>query len=242
VSADYIAVFMIGFLGGFSHCVGMCGGFVVTYTLRIRENEPQSRESWWQKLYPHFLYNSGRLLTYTFLGEIFGGLGSVMGFMLAFKHWQGGLELFAGLIMLFMGLDLAGWIPSLEPDTFPGVGKFKRLIGALYARLNRKNVFGLGVVLGFIPCGLVYAVGAKAAATESLSGGFLTMLFFGLGTFPAMVLTGLTAHLISVKMRRRLYKIAAVLVILLALATIGRGLMALDVLHIPGMNMKHMMH
>lgn len=216
---EYLAVFLIGLLGGFSHCIGMCGGFVMTYSLKLTENPSHNNHNFLQKFFPHLLYNSGRVFTYTILGEIFGILGSTLGFILAFKNFQGGLMLFAGIIMIVMGLDFAGFIPAHKPDTFPGINKFKNLVQALFRRVNHRNIFGLGVVLGFLPCGLVYAIGAKAAATQSFIGGGLTMLFFGLGTFPAMILTGLTAHLISEKLRSRLYKIAAILVIVLGLVT-----------------------
>ena len=221
---DLITMFIIGFLGGFSHCIGMCGGIVLTYTLKVQENDPLDKASKWQLLKPHLLYNSGRVLTYTFLGELFGLIGSTLGIIFAIRDFQGGLQLFAGLIMLAMGIELAGWIPSISPDHFPGLSGFKRLVTSLFNRVNRKNIFGLGLVLGFLPCGLVYAAGAKAASTQSFLGGMLTMLFFGLGTFPAMILTGLTAHLISAKLRHRLYRIAAILVMLLALLTILRGI------------------
>ena len=151
---------------------------------------------------------------------------------MAIRNFQGTLELVAGLFMLLLGFDLAGLIPSFSPDVFPGVNRFKNLILNLFNRVNHRNIFGLGVVLGFIPCGLVYAAAAKAAATQSIMGGMLTMFFFGLGTFPAMVLIGLTANLFSKQLKRRLYKIAAFMVILLALLTILRGIHALDLLHI----------
>jgi sulfite exporter TauE/SafE len=154
-------------------------------------------------------------------------LGGTLGVLLAIRDFQGGLQLFAGVIMLVMGFDLAGLIPSVSPDSFPGIKQFRGLVTGLFNRVNRRNVFGLGFVLGFIPCGLVYAAGAKAAATQSIVGGMLTMLVFGLGTFPAMVLTGLTANLFSTKMRRRLYKIAAWLVIGLAVLTLLRGIDAM---------------
>jgi sulfite exporter TauE/SafE len=98
------------------------------------------------------------------------------------------------------------------------------LVTSLFNSVNRKNIFGLGLVLGLIPCGLVYVAGAKAAATQSMVGGMLTMLFFGLGTFPAMFLSGMTAHLISDKLRKRLYRLAAIMVLILALFTILRGI------------------
>lgn len=221
---EFITLFLIGFLGGFSHCIGMCGGIVLTYTLKIEENDPLVKPSKWQLIKPHLLYNSGRIITYTFLGEIFGLIGGTLGVIFAIRDFQGGLQLFAGVIMLVMGIELAGLIPSLSPDTFPGVNKFKQLVTSVFNRVNRKNIFGLGLVLGFLPCGLVYAAGAKAAATQSFVGGMLTMLVFGLGTFPAMLLSGMTAHLISNKLRHHLYRIAALLVIVLAIFTILRGI------------------
>ena len=221
---EFLALFLIGFLGGFSHCIGMCGGIVLTYTIKIRENDPVSEPSKWQLIKPHLLYNSGRIITYSILGEIFGFIGSTIGVILAIHDFQGVLQLFTGIIMLLIGIELAGLIPSISPDSFPGISTFKRQVTALFNRVNRKNIFGLGLILGLLPCGLVYAAGAEAAATQSMMGGMLTMFVFGLGTFPAMLLTGLTAHLISNKLRHHLYRLAAVLVIVLSFFTIFRGI------------------
>ena len=223
---ELITIFMVGLFGGFGHCIGMCGGFVMTYTLKIQETD-HTVPSKWQTIYPHLLYNSGRVLTYIILGEIFGFLGSSLGVIFALRDIQGVLQLFAGLVMVIMGFDLAGWIPASGPDTFPGISGFKRLVRSMFNRVNRKNIFILGVILGFIPCGLVYAAGAKAAATQSILGGMLTMLVFGLGTFPAMVITGLTVNIISNKLRKQLYRIAAILVILLGILAILRGIDAM---------------
>ena len=223
---ELLAIFLVGFLGGFGHCIGMCGGFVMTYTLKIQETD-RTAPSRWQTIYPHLLYNSGRVLTYVILGEIFGFLGSSLGVIFALRDIQGVLQLFAGLVMVIMGFDLAGWIPASGPDTFPGISGFKRLVRSMFNRVNRKNIFILGMILGFIPCGLVYAAGAKAAATQSILGGMITMLVFGLGTFPAMVITGLTVNLFSNKLRKQLYRIAAIMVILLGILAILRGIDAM---------------
>lgn len=223
---EFIAIFLVGLFGGFGHCIGMCGGFVMTYTLKIQETD-QTAPSRWQAIYPHLLYNSGRVLTYVILGEIFGFLGSSLGVIFALRDIQGVLQLFAGLVMVIMGFDLAGWIPASGPDSFPGISGFKRLVRSMFNRVNRKNIFILGMILGFIPCGLVYAAGAKAAATQSILGGMITMLVFGLGTFPAMVITGLTVNLISNKLRKQLYRIAAIMVILLGILAILRGIDAM---------------
>ncbi len=224
---DFIAIFLIGFLGGFGHCIGMCGGIVLTYTLKVDENDPPLRPTKWQTLKPQLLYNLGRVLTYTFLGQIFGLIGSTIGIVFAIRDFQGVLQIFAGTIMILMGIELAGFIPSMSPDTFPGVNKFKKMVTSLFNQVNRSNTIILGLVLGFLPCGLVYAAGAKAAATQSVFGGMITMLLFGLGTFPAMVITGLTAHLISNKLRRQFYRLAAIMVIILGILALLRGVDAL---------------
>jgi uncharacterized protein len=224
---DLYAVFLIGLFGGFSHCIGMCGGFVMTYTLKLSQNAVKTKPKFWAQVFPHLLYNSGRILTYVLLGEVFGILGMTLGSALAFKSFQGGLMIFAGIVMVFMGLDLAGFVPSLPKDSFLGSNKFKSLVQSLLDRVHPNNIFGLGIVMGFLPCGMVYAVGAKAAATQSIWQGGLTMLVFGLGTFPAMVLTGITAHLISVRLRSTLYRIAAILVIVLGIFTVSKGLQKL---------------
>ncbi len=227
MTVDFIAVFVIGFFGGFSHCVGMCGGFVFTYSVKITEKESSLQSPRWKMVLPHLMYNSGRLLTYTFLGEIFGFLGGSIGFIMSVRNFQGGLQLFAGIFMLILGFELAGFLPVTSKDYFPGLNTFKKLVNNLFNRVNRRNVFGLGLVLGLVPCGLVYAAGAMAAATESIVGGMLTMLVFGLGTFPAMVLIGLASNLISQKLRSRLYKISSMLIMIMGIFAILRGLDAL---------------
>jgi len=222
---DLVAVFFIGLATGFSHCIGMCGPFVLTYTLKLSKNSAVVQPSYWQQFYPHLLYNSGRLLTYVFLGQLFGLLGQTLSNVVAFKSFQGGLIIFAGMVMVLFGIQMTGLLPKLQPDTFWGVGKFTNMVQSMLNRVNSNNVFGLGVVLGFLPCGVLYAAFAKAAATQTIWGGGLTMLAFGLGTFPAMILTGVTAHLISSRLRTTLYRIAAVMVILLGLFTIYKGIM-----------------
>ncbi len=222
---DLVALFLIGLATGFSHCIGMCGPFVLTYTLKLSENSTVKKPTFWQQFYPHLLYNSGRLLTYVFLGQLFGLLGQTLSTVVAFKSFQGGLIIFAGIVMVLMGVQMTGLLPKAQRDTFWGVGKFTNMVQSMLNRVNPNNVFGLGVVLGFLPCGVLYVAFAKAAATQTIWGGGLTMLAFGLGTFPAMILTGVTAHLISSRMRKTLYRIAAIMVIVLGLFTMYKGFM-----------------
>lgn len=228
---DLIGVFLIGFTGGFSHCVGMCGGFVLSYSLKINENDLIPQPTVWQNISPHLLYGFGRILSYIVIGEILGLLGNALTAVFTIRNFQGGLSLVAGLVMIFMGFDLAGLIPKMAPNSFPGFNPFKRLVSALFTKVKRNNILGLGFILGFIPCGLVYAAGAKAVASGSLLGGMLTMLVFGLGTLPAMVMTGMISGKIPIKLRSIIYRIAAGLVVLLGVVTLLRGVDALGIAH-----------
>lgn len=221
----------MGLAGGFSHCVGMCGGFVLTYSLKVNENDFIEHPTFWQRLSPHLLYGSGRILSYMLIGNILGLVGNAVSAVFAIRHFQGGLSVIAGLVMIFMGLDLAGMIPNLAPNSFPGFNPFKGLVTALFNKVKRNNILGLGFVLGFIPCGLVYTAGAKAVASGSLAGGMLTMLVFGLATMPAMVITGMVSGRIPVRLRSRLYKLAALLAAGLGVLTLLRGVDALGFVH-----------
>ena len=222
---DLVGVFIIGFVGGFGHCIGMCGGFVLSYTLKVNENDFIEQPNWWQRLSPHLLYSTGRIISYMIIGNILGLLGTAIDSMVALRV-QGFLEIFAGIIMILMGLELAGLLPNMKPNSFPGVNPFKKLVTNLFTKVKRDNIIGLGFVLGFIPCGLVYAAGAKAIASSSFIGGMLIMLAFGIGTVPAMVLTGLVSGKIPRKIQSRIYRVAAFLVIILGALTIMRGVMA----------------
>jgi sulfite exporter TauE/SafE len=229
--SDYITIFFIGLLGGFSHCLGMCGGLVMTYSINLRGSDPASSTPRWPRWRIHLLYNSGRIFTYMILGEIFGLLGSTLGLILAIKNIQGALEVFAGVVMLIMGLNFSGIWPAWSADFFPGINTFKKLIARLFNVLRPGNMFILGMILGLIPCGLVYAAGAKAVATQSPLAGMMTMLFFGLGTFPALFILGISTEFITVRLRQQLYRLAAGLLIILAVLTLLRGIDALDWYH-----------
>jgi len=225
---ELITILLIGFLSSFGHCIGMCGGFVVAYTLRLNTGSNVLSVSFWQSLYPHLLYNLGRIITYAFLGFLFGFLGETMGVILGIKNYQSGIEIFAGIVMILMGLELGGWVPLDYSKFFPGYNLFKNTLNRLIQKVGRNNIFVLGLVLGFIPCGLIYAAGAKAATSGSVLLGILTMAAFGIGTLPAMVLVGMSANLVSVQWRQKLFRIATVLVILLGIMTIYRGVRVLS--------------
>ncbi len=186
-----LAAFLVGLLGGV-HCVGMCGGIVGTLTLGL----PVGVRSQAPRLLPYQLaYNLGRISGYGVAGALLGGLGQA-----AFQALplQRGLYLIAALLMLLLGLYLAGWWPGFARLEALGTGLWRR-VEPLGRRLlpiqSLGQAVGVGFVWAWIPCGLVYSVLIWALAAGSAVQGALLMLAFGLGTLPTLLGMGMLAGL-----------------------------------------------
>lgn len=175
---DYILLFSAGILGAL-HCMGMCGGLIAACGIRFGGGLSFSLS-----------YNAGRILSYSLLGLLMGLLGKALIAAGVFGKFQGIMPVIAGSLMMLIGLDLLGVIPKrlkvITSGLFPK-GLSDRLIGKHLGK-SQAAPFVLGILNGLIPCGLLYAVGVKAAATADPVRGILTMAAFGAGTLPAMML------------------------------------------------------
>jgi len=226
---DLIAPLIIGFIGSL-HCLGMCGPLVLAYSLHLKAPAdralPGSSTSLKMGLGHHLFFHSGRLFTYGFLGALGAGLFYVADLKLIFLNLRGGMTLLAGAFMVFFGLALLRVIPLPNFLTIPSMahGSFwGRLFPPLFRsqRLGSKMILGLAT--GFLPCGLSWAMIAKAAATQHIPEGFLTMISFGLGTVPALLLIGLSASFFSLKMRFLGERVAALSIIAMGLIVLFKG-------------------
>ena len=210
-----LASFAIGFLGSF-HCMGMCGGLVSSLS-STRINV------WWMGL---TAYQLGRIMTYTLLGAFSGLIGLALSQMSWFSGVQNLLAILAGVIMLFFGLNIAGWMP----DPFvKGISRFYQFSGlgswiqAARASHMPTSWFIVGAINGLLPCGLVYA-GLSLSLTAGNVGESMMMMFaFGLGTVPAMMFIPVFIGKASPKSRFLGIKFAATLVVILGLLTMFRG-------------------
>lgn len=217
-------ILLAGFAGSF-HCVGMCGGFACA--LGRADSGPRAR-----RVLRHLLYNGGRVTTYAFLGALAGlaGAGTLGadGSTLAATA-QRLLAGLAGVLMIVMGLQLLGHLQRLHAGT---AGLVERTLGgSLRGVLHAPGYaapLAFGVFNGVLPCPLVYAFVALAAATSDPAHGALVMAAFGLGTFPAMLLTGGVAS--RLRHRWRLYgvRVAGAFVLALGALTLARGVLPLD--------------
>ncbi len=218
---SYTLAFTTGLLGGFGHCIGMCGPLVATYTLRSSHqpattlNLPLIRGNL-RGVLPHLFYNTGRITTYMFIGAVMGLAGSFVNVAGRISGFQNVVAIAAGSLMIMMGLSIsgiAGGMKWLEKHN-------KLILNAGKNLLHSESVwryYSLGALFGFLPCGLSYTVFMAAAGTGDLASGMFTMFFFGIGTLPALLLFGLVSSYIGSRLRGIVYKIAGVMVIFMGM-------------------------
>jgi uncharacterized protein len=224
---DFFASWTIGFLGSF-HCLGMCGPLILAYSLHTRgSRNPALRFDgavFHGEILHHLAFHSGRLLTYGFLGALGGLLFHFASVDRLFLHLRSGMTLLGGVLMIFLGLVLLRAIPLPRLTLFPaGDTEGKRFLGRLLESPSGGSKVALGMAVGFLPCGLSWAMIVKAATTQNALAGFVIMLAFGLGTVPALFLPGLFASILSVKLRVAGEKLAALSVIAMGLMLVSKG-------------------
>ncbi|WP_018232727.1 sulfite exporter TauE/SafE family protein [Thioalkalivibrio thiocyanodenitrificans] len=191
-----IAAFVVGLLGGV-HCAGMCGGIVAALSLGTARPEISAGDAP-RGASPHILlaYNVGRILSYVVAGAIAGGAGWFATRMMDVNQAQLVLQILAGLFMVALGLYLAGW--------WHGLARVERAGGVLWRRLeplgrrfmpvrSPRQAVLLGLVWGWLPCGLVYSVLIWSISAGGALQGAALMGAFGLGTLPNLLLMGAMA-------------------------------------------------
>ena len=217
IIASYSVAFIMGLVSSL-HCIGMCGSIIGTLTLSLTP-EIRTKKS---KLLPFvFNYNLGRIVSYTIAGGLVGLLESVISLPFGEGHGHRFLQFFSAIIMGAAGLYIAGWFPRFAYIEKTGIHFWKKI-----EPLGRKLIpvktlgqsFLFGMVWGWIPCGLVYTALALAATTGNIVHSSLSMLFFGLGTLPAVMGVGImTGILTRLSRMHRFKQIVGILLVLLAL-------------------------
>jgi sulfite exporter TauE/SafE len=220
--------FITGLISSFGHCLGMCGGIVALYSARQASLSAAagSKPGLWARIISLLPLHVGRITTYTVFGALIGLAGSLLDQVSGMLGWQGVFSVLVGIAMLLVSLSLMGILPPIEVALVSmtgGSSPMGRMRG-LFGKRSFLATLTLGILWGFLPCGLVFAMLVLAARTQTLWGGALTMLAFGLGTVPTLLGFGLAANLLSPQLRGRLQTFAALLILLFAVQTILRGL------------------
>ena len=226
---DLIAPFSIGFVGSL-HCLGMCGPLVLASSLHIKKDGTQGSNylaaAWKSGFWHHTAFHLGRIITYGLLGAFAAALFHLADLSRLFANLRGTMTLLGGALMVLLGLVLLQVLPLPSFLTSVPTGQ-DSLWGRSVPPLLRSQSVGskmlLGLATGFLPCGLSWAMIVKAATTQSPAAGYLTMAAFGLGTVPALFLTGLSASIFSLKTRILGEKVAALSVIAMGLILVFKG-------------------
>ena len=201
----------LGFFGSF-HCVGMCGPIAMSI--------PRSSNSFSALSFNSTVYNTGRILTYSVFGLIFGFLGA----HLTISGFQGTLSIVLGAAII-LGVVFSKWFKKNRPAF---LNKLVSGITSAYGKLIRKQslpaLFGMGVLNGLLPCAFVYSGLAAAILTETPLHSMSYMALFGLGTFPAMFLMYLAPSVLSLDLRNSIKKLVPYLAFFLGVFLILRGI------------------
>lgn len=213
------AAFAAGLLGGV-HCAGMCGGVVAGLAAGARG-----------PLLPRQLaFNAGRIGSYAVAGTLAGALGSLAQLAGPVLFMQTLLFAIANVLMVFLGLYVAGWgtaVLRLERAGSFAWRRIEPLARRFFPIDTPARALGAGALWGWVPCGLVYSMLALAVASGSAASGALVMAAFGLGTLPTLLAAGMAAQRILSARRRPAVRYAA------ALAIIGMG--AVGLARVPGL-------
>jgi sulfite exporter TauE/SafE len=201
------AAFLVGLLGGV-HCIGMCSGIVGALTSGLSGQLQASRGQYVAAL---LAYNTGRISSYTLAGVIAGTLGGQAGQLPWLQGYPVG-RILAAVIMILFGLYLGGWWHALLFLERAGARLWKYIepLGRRFLPVrNAARAYSLGLVWGWLPCGMVYTVLALALASGSAAGGAGIMLAFGLGTLPVLLSLGLAFGTLGRVLQHRGLRMAA---------------------------------
>jgi sulfite exporter TauE/SafE/plastocyanin domain-containing protein len=216
VDSGYGLIFAVGVLTSF-HCVGMCGGIAVSQSLRDSRQQGEAVGPAIRYM-PSIRYNAGRVVSYTIIGGVAGGLGQAIQLT---GVWRGLVPLFGGVFMIIMGINLLGIWRALRRLNLrmPYFAARKLTSGA-----SRMGPFTVGMLSGLMPCGPLQIIQLYALGTGSVLYGALSMLVFSMGTVPMLFLFAALNTMLSKRFTIIMTRVSAVIILILGGVMLDRGL------------------
>ena len=210
---EWSAAILLGLLGSL-HCVGMCGPLALAVPIRTTSTST--------RILADFIYNFGRVFSYALMGAFFG----LMGWGLSMAGFQQYLSLGMGLALIIYVIYTYTSFPKIK--LLSGRWNPSKYVQSALAKLIRKssleNIALIGILNGFLPCGLVYMAIAGAVSTGTWQHGAAFMALFGLGTFPAMMSLILLGKYLSGSFRFKLQKAVPYVLLSLGILFLLRGM------------------
>lgn len=255
-SMSYGMLFVIGMVTSV-HCIAMCGGINLSQTLQREASKDISRKMFKNTL----MYNMGRVVSYTVIGGVLGAIGGLTGIggsLQSSSLLQGSLKLFAGIVMIIMGVNMLGIFQGLRGclKNYPSKPQkiqdaffckklilflhkmrvpvfHKKLIPFVYKKISggRKTPFLIGICNGFMPCGPLQSMQIVALASGNIFTGAFSMFCFSLGTVPLMLGFGSVVSALGKHFTRQVLRVGAILVVVMGLSMMmqGTSLSGLDI-------------
>jgi sulfite exporter TauE/SafE len=206
---EFWTAFLLGFVGS-AHCAGMCGPLALAL--------PSTGNTRSMFLTGRVAYNFGRIVTYALLGALFGLLGQTFA-IAGLQRWVSLVAGAAILLGVLMSPRLLSGVPLAR-----SVGWLKAALGALLRRRALGSLFGIGLLNGLLPCGLVYAACAGATVSGSFVTGIEYMVVFGLGTLPMMLAFSVAGHKLHLVFRLKLQRLIPASLAIIGLLLLLRGM------------------
>ena len=207
------------------HCVAMCGTMVCSYAIK-----GVPAKTWWGRIIPHVAYHGPKIVSYVAVGLLLGSIGAAFDI----GPVRGYVTLFAGLFMLFLGLQMTGKFPALQRFTIRSPrfltnvlakNRKKAMREAKEGHANLLTPVTFGLMTGFMPCGPLQAAQLAAAGTGSPIDGAMAMFGFGLGTMPLMFAFGTVSGVLGQRFKHRMMVVGAIIIVFLGFVMLDRGAM-----------------
>lgn len=214
---DYSMLFILGVLTSI-HCIAMCGGINLSQCMK-QASQSKDEGNGIEVLKASFLYNLGRVISYTIVGGLVGLLGNVISFS---EGAKGSVQLIAGMFMMIMGLNMLNIFPWLRRFNLRMPKRFARHIYG--KRDNNKGALYIGLINGLMPCGPLQAMQLYSLSIGSMFKGAFAMFLFSLGTVPLMFGLGALSSVLSKRFTDKVMSIGAVLVVILGVSMFSSGL------------------
>ncbi len=216
---SFMIVMLIGLTAGISTCMALVGGLVLGISSRHSKLHPEATAG--QKFKPHLFFNLGRLVSYGLLGGAIGSLGSVLKLS---SPMLGALVIFAGVIMLILGLKMTELFPRLDSG-FTMPKSISRMFGLNQEmkEYSHKSSFITGALTFFLPCGFTQAMQIYAVSTGSFTKGTTIMALFALGTMPGLLGIGSLTSLVKGAFAQFFFKFVALVLIAFSILNISNG-------------------
>ena len=216
----YPIVFVIGLTAGVSTCMALVGGLVAGFSAAYAQAHQQATR--WERFVPNLYFNASRLASYAFLGGVVGAVGSVAKIS---AGATGILLAGAGIVMMYVGLKLAGISPRLSHSSITLPKKISRLFGATDARgeYSHWGAVTAGALTFFLPCGFTQAMQLYAMTSGNAATGAAIMFFFALGTTPGLLGIGGIAAVLRGGAAKLFFRFVGVVVVILGIVNVSNG-------------------